>query len=401
MASDHADAIERAISELAARLEDDAQNWAEFWAAVRSLDDAFRGARFNRTADRQASWDRFQAVVGRAKERRDRERERAGEQLARAAGTLERLARAIARDSRDVVQLLGSARTELKAARGAPKEQLDAAWQRLKSLEADWKAAQGEAVQQLDNRVEDLRRRFDGARFGNGSWAEVWAEVRAIGEVFKRVRYPTREAREEAWDAFQLIVQQIKADRDERTYRSERIASEIRNTAPNVGDGGIAGGIAELMTHMLTGGGLASGEEDLKYQSDKLREAWALFRDHKDDLLPKDRSEVRAELKKTEETLNDAWADLKARKQSAWRERTETNLAKNRDKLAELVEKEARMRERETELEEKISSAWNDDFRERAEGWLSELREKLSSLREHIARVEGWIEEDEDKLSGS
>ncbi len=79
--------------------------------------------------------------------------------------------------------------------------------------------------------------------------------------------------------------------------------------------------------------------------------------------------------------------------------RPEANLAKNREKLAELLEKEARMAERASELEDQIASAWNDDWRERAEGWLEELEEKLRSLREFIERVEGWIEEDEEKLS--
>lgn len=397
------EAIEAAIDELAVQVDGEATRWNEVWAAVRSITDAFRGARFDSRDARQAAWERFQGVVARLKERSSEERERAAGHLSEAARIIERAADAVRGGSRSVGQLLGAARSELKAARGAPKAELDAAWNELKTLEAEWKAGHAEAARELDERIEELSRSFDRARFGDGSWAEVWSEVRAIREAFKRVRYPSREARDDAWNGFQQLVDQIKADRDEREFRSERLAREIRNTAPNLADGGIVGGLASLGASVMTFGLVdSSAEEDLRYQSGKLRDAWALFKEHKDDLLPKERSAVFAELKEAQKIIDAAWAELREQreaKKAAWRERVEANLAKNREKLAELLEKEGRMAERASELEDQIASAWNDDWRERAEGWLEDLEEKLRSIREHIERVEGWIEEDEEKLS--
>lgn len=394
------EAIEADIDHLAQQVESDEPRWNDLWASVRAITEAFRTAHFESHGQRQASWERFQGVVARLKERRNEERERASEHLAESARVLALLANAVADGSKNVVQLLGTARSELKAARGAPKEQLDAAWNELKTLEAEWKAEQAGAARELDERIEGLATLFDSARFGDGAWGEVWAEVRGIRDAFKAVRYESREDREEAWSDYQRLVDQIKADRDERQYRSERLAREIRNTAPNLADGGIVGGLASLGASMMTGGFLDSdAEESLKYQSGQLSEAWSRFKEHKDDLLPQERNAVYAELKEAQEILDAAWAELKSAKQAAWRERTEANLNKNRDKLAELLEKEARMSERASKLQDDIDSAWSDDFRERAEGWLEDLEGKLASLREHIARVEGWIEEDEEKLS--
>jgi len=75
------------------------------------------------------------------------------------------------------------------------------------------------------------------------------------------------------------------------------------------------------------------------------------------------------------------------------------NLENNRGRLYSAASNLEKMRASKSDLEDKISSAWNDDFRERAEGWLSELNDKIGSVEEYIDRIEAWIREDEEKLN--
>jgi len=56
------------------------------------------------------------------------------------------------------------------------------------------------------------------------------------------------------------------------------------------------------------------------------------------------------------------------------------------------------MRNHADDLRDKISSAWNDDFRDRAYGWLSETEDKIRDIEDSIQRIEDWIREDEEKL---
>ena len=50
------------------------------------------------------------------------------------------------------------------------------------------------------------------------------------------------------------------------------------------------------------------------------------------------------------------------------------------------------------DLKDKISSAYNDGWKDKAYGWLSELEDKISNTEDHLRRLEEWIREDEDKL---
>ena len=49
-------------------------------------------------------------------------------------------------------------------------------------------------------------------------------------------------------------------------------------------------------------------------------------------------------------------------------------------------------------MEEKISNAYNDSYRERHEEFLSERQDKLREVEEQIEKIKGWIKEIDDKL---
>jgi hypothetical protein len=114
---------------------------------------------------------------------------------------------------------------------------------------------------------------------------------------------------------------------------------------------------------------------------------WGQWKAHKGQ-----RDEERAAKAKRHEE----WKERKA----AWEMRVNENLGKNRDKLAKAENALEKFEAHAQDLREKIESAWNDEFKERAEGWLEEQEARIKNIEEHIERIKQWIEEDERKLQG-
>jgi predicted nucleic acid-binding Zn-ribbon protein len=95
------------------------------------------------------------------------------------------------------------------------------------------------------------------------------------------------------------------------------------------------------------------------------------------------------------------WSDLKqhkSKKHSEFQERVRRNIQKNQERHRKATEALERMRSKASELQDKINSAWNDEFRSRAYGWLSETEDKIRDIENSIYQIEEWIREDEQKL---
>jgi chromosome segregation ATPase len=89
-----------------------------------------------------------------------------------------------------------------------------------------------------------------------------------------------------------------------------------------------------------------------------------------------------------------------ARKHEEWREKMD----EKRDRLEALAEKNEglveRLREEIDDLESKIEDAWNEDWAERARGWVQEKYEKIADIERTNEELEEKIREIRSKFNG-
>lgn len=274
-------------------------------------------------------------------------------------------------------------------------------------------------------RLESMIPRF--LDFGKPDWKAIWTQIKLTSNSFKGVRFPTREEHQKAWDKFQLLISNVKAQQEQNQKEweinkdeSERlrniIVSQARSAQP------CDGGLADILITIATGGlypGLNSimgpfDEEKRLLQScsQQLKEGWSLLHVNKEKMLARDKGIAFEELNQAKEALDARWDRYKkerqrvwdahqqerAQKRLNWRLKTEANIQKNeelREKLnAVIAHKERHL----DELHDKLREARSDDYRSRVSGWISEEESKISDIKESLRNIENWIQEDRDKL---
>ena len=280
----------------------------------------------------------------------------------------------------------------------------------------------------LDGLISKLDSHYRQAARRDRPWSEVWNEIKHIGASFEDVRYPSKEAKNGAWEKFQGIVDSVKETQAEERTQWERNAensARLRNQIitqgeygrpPNAFESGIADmimgpitALAELVVDMATLG-LLQGKIDhekeaLKAYSSNLRKAWDLFKQHKDEMLGKDKHEVFQTLRQIQDELDVAWGAWKKlndqyyeAKRSAHRGRVEASIEKLESRLENLYSILSKKETHVSELEIKRDTAWNDDFRDRVQGWIDEEENRIIDVKEQISQVEGWLSEQRGKL---
>jgi DNA repair exonuclease SbcCD ATPase subunit len=280
----------------------------------------------------------------------------------------------------------------------------------------------------LDNLISELADIAEDAASGERRYQEVWNEIKQINDAFKKIRYPTKTDRDDAWQQFQQIINRVKKDQqrhreewDEKAERSRQLKNSILRQGeygrpPNAFESAIGemiigpiAAVAELYVDMITLGQLRGEidekKEELKHYSNELRKAWDEFNDNKDDMLGKDKHEVFNSLREIQEQLDAAWEEWRKlnghyheASKDAFRERVEGNIAKLESRLENLYSILSKKESHLSELEEKRDSAWNDDFRDRVEGWIDEEEDRIRDIRDQIHQVEGWLDEERGKL---
>lgn len=108
--------------------------------------------------------------------------------------------------------------------------------------------------------------------------------------------------------------------------------------------------------------------------------------------------------------FNDLWQKLhwrfeeqrKEREQrhADWKERQEAGLQRlleAREKVEDFI---GRIEENLSANEERLASAWSDDFIERVSGWISEDQDKLRDAQDSLAELNRKIEDTENRLRG-
>ena len=295
---------------------------------------------------------------------------------------------------------------------------------------------------------EDLRARIDQfeALVGEekpqrGYWSRAWNEVRGIGAAFRETVFLTRDERQELWQRFQELVTRLRERSEEskaqaaerqrgwerRASASEHLRDELRSKAQSARPAGeleravanmillplkilqgLIGRIAGVDSYEL-----AEIRDELQSCSAQLKEAWERFGAEKEVLLPRDRQEAYAELRKAQELLDEAWRRWKERKaaergerpraraegRERFHERVRQNIASLEEKREKAESARDRQREHLSDLRDKYESAWNESFKERCEEWIEQGEAKLASIEEHLERLDGWLAEQRAKLS--
>ena len=142
--------------------------------------------------------------------------------------------------------------------------------------------------------------------------------------------------------------------------------------------------------------------EDIKSMGRGLRDVGQKLGENKRFMIDEHKSEVFERISEKRAQLDRFWdrrRELQGQRQQAWRNKVNSNLERNREKLARARAAAERTRDRIRENENKRSEAtsakWVAIFGE----WIDRDLEKLSDIQSDITRISGWISEDEDRLA--
>lgn len=276
----------------------------------------------------------------------------------------------------------------------------------------------------LDAKINRLESKVLASKsiFGFHEWDETFRLTKEIQEDFKKkIRYPTKAERDAAWQKFfNLREDAYRIKREQVEEKSRQHFNELRRMLRFAGYDALGDALFEVFTLGLTFGAFQTTVEDMKWKGKQLREAGQLFKTVKHEMTREHKAEIhemmvsvrashddfwqryrdyQQERSKIRDEKRQAWEEGKARRAAA-KERIRGNIDKNKEKLSKARDALYRFEQRRSDLRDQISSAWSDSFRDRAEGWLSELEDKIADVEQHIDRIESWISEDESKLSG-
>jgi hypothetical protein len=271
----------------------------------------------------------------------------------------------------------------------------------------------------LDAKIDRLESKLLATQsiFGFHEWDEVFRLTKEIQEDFKKkIRYPSKAERDAAWQRFfNLREDAYRIKREKVEEKSKQHYDEINRYLRDAD----YSGVQETILNIVTLGMLRTTADDMKWKGKQLREAGNLFKSVKHEMTKEHKAEIHERIVSIRESHDAFWgqykehleerAKVRDEKHRAWEERQErrkaakerirANIEKNEEKLSKARDALRRHQQRRDDLRDQIASAWSDSFRERAEGWLDEVDDKISDIEQHIDRLEGWISEDESKLA--
>lgn len=267
-------------------------------------------------------------------------------------------------------------------------------------------------------------------------WKAIWKQIGETGKAFKETLYPSRDDKNAAWDRYQLAVVAVrerqtahfeeKSARRDFFKRSESHMYKIMSLADGAKP---PSGLEDVILMLATGGlyGIAKvaldamfGESDvekrrLQQRSAALKEANAYFSENKAEMVgqhkqqafryiqpirerlqsdweawQQHRDEIYAERKRQHEERHAAWEE-RQEKRRAWEARREEWRAKQEgfieaqgERIDRLENALDRKRDHLRDLEDKRAGAWNDDFRDRVDGWIDECESAIRDIEEKL-----------------
>jgi predicted nucleic acid-binding Zn-ribbon protein len=261
-----------------------------------------------------------------------------------------------------------------------------------------------------------------------GYWGELWALARKIQEEFKGTRFPTRADRETAWNKFnelrdlarkrsesnRIRMEESQRQWERKTQESTRARSAVEAKASQTAPlpdiiQAIASPIlipiqlAEALLRGILGlEQLDHAKEELLSCNDRMQEAWALFEQSKNELLPGDKAQTYQCLSDAKTRLEAAWARWKEESNRLWQSKQQERVTGNIHKLEGELESATSALERQEARLEKLRSdlanAWNEGFKERCSEWIEECEQRITDIQERISRLKSWIAEEKAKL---
>lgn len=228
--------------------------------------------------------------------------------------------------------------------------------------------------------------------FFERDYKEFWAHAKVISQMFKTLKPIKREDRERLWEKFSLVREQAKSkqksEHEKRQFKSGQHKSFILKEAESARPCSLFGFAPPDVQEMKTLGRV-------------LKNASSMLSQYKGEMFGEHKQECFDRIQEIRRIHDFWWNELKkhrSRCQEEFQQRVRANLEKNYERHKKASDELQSMRSRADDLRDKISSAWNDDFRDRAYGWLSKTEDKIRDIEDSIQRIENWIREDENKL---
>lgn len=244
-------------------------------------------------------------------------------------------------------------------------------------------------------------------------WRPVFAKAKEIQATFNsRIRYPTKQARDQAWVRFNglrsLAFERANSERSRFRSESKSIRDEILGVLKYASYGPLDDGLFTLATGGL-GAFMPTTVEDMKAKAETVREAGRMLSENKQKMLNEHKDEVFERIQEVRQSHDHFWERYREslnerRRESRERrhavaEKIRANVRANKEKLANALDAYERVEANVDANRERLSSARSEEFAERVAEWIAEGEEKLQSISESVERIRSWIEEDENRLT--
>lgn len=251
------------------------------------------------------------------------------------------------------------------------------------------------------DKIDDLENMVEQAKDRNASWAEVWEMIREIGFLFKDVRFPTREEREDEWLRYQRVVDDVKNERDTRISESYSHLENVREYANEISPpADVIDLIFSFLDTTLNTVGEIIGERcdtvknELENRNEIKRNAWFYFEKNKREMTKADKEEAYNLLKDASDELDKAWEDWKKARNNLFDARQE-KIQEEIDYLEEIIEHLSEVIDKKRENiqnnQDKLEDAWSDEFREKVETWITEDEDSINDIEEKIESIKEKI----------
>ena len=183
------------------------------------------------------------------------------------------------------------------------------------------------------------------------------------------------------------VKEEIKTNNKDRRNESYNLQEEINY---------------HLINSWITFPDYPSTIEQLIEKGKSLKRAGELLHEYKNEMIPEHKQEIFDKMREIRSSHDAWWEKLQSerhQKHLDFTSRIRANLEKNYERYRTATNALERVRSNADELRSKIESAWNDDWADRAAGWLSESEDKIRDIKNYIEQIESWIDEDERKLA--
>ena len=252
-------------------------------------------------------------------------------------------------------------------------------------------------------------------------WEAIFELMKEIKEDFAKVRYPNKAERDRAWQVFFDLRQDAHEKRQSQfQYKSREHHDELLNMLGGLDYWPLRDGLEIAFVKSLR-----EMKDEMTERGQKVTEAGRHFKSVKHEMIGEHKAEIHnkiIEIRESHEIFWDHYKVKKAELTELWEERQrvkeqrkrdfeerqerkelakrnlELNIENNKERLEKAENALSKMQSHREELQDKLDSAYNDNFRERCEGWIDELDTKIDDVENQIKRLERWIEEGEDRL---